>query len=149
MAIVSVRPYSPYLPLPPALPKPDSKLSNGGNKLVNGTNDKDEDASSETSYDPLFDEEPEDNPARNQTSNATHMGDTRLSTISSQKTAGNPRGPPVLDSETYGTFSSDVLMTASVDGSVVLWDRRVNSPGKGVGRLETNSKTPPWCVSVR
>ena len=67
-----------------------------------------------------------------------------------RKSAVNPRGPPLLDQSTYASYSPDVLMTASVDGQVVLWDIRVPSasPGKGVGRLEMSEKTPPWCVSV-
>lgn len=57
--------------------------------------------------------------------------------------------PPLLDSSSYSNFSSDLLMTAFVDGQVVLWDRRVSTPGQGVGRLWMSEKTPPWCLSVR
>jgi len=57
--------------------------------------------------------------------------------------------PPLLDKSNYSGYSSDLLMTAFVDGQVVLWDRRVSTLGKGVGRLEMNEKTPPWCLSVR
>jgi transcriptional activator SPT8 len=56
--------------------------------------------------------------------------------------------PPLLDRIGYSSFSSDLLMTAYVDGQVILWDRRVSSPGKGVGRLWMSEKTPPWCLSV-
>ena len=55
----------------------------------------------------------------------------------------------MLDPATYATFSPDLLMTAHFDGQVMLWDRRVHSPGKGVGRLWMSEKTPPWCMSVR
>ena len=41
-----------------------------------------------------------------------------------------------------------VLMTASIDGQVILWDTRVNAPGYGVGRLWMSERTPPWCVSA-
>lgn len=64
-------------------------------------------------------------------------------------------GPPLLDSLTAPEFSADILMTASFDGQVVLWDRRVSGGGgtgsaaKGVGRLWMHDKTPRWCVSVR
>lgn len=63
-------------------------------------------------------------------------------------------GPPLLDSTNAPAFSADVLMTASFDGQVVLWDRRVAAGGgtgshaKGVGRLWMHDKTPRWCVSV-
>lgn len=56
--------------------------------------------------------------------------------------------PPVLDPHAYVMYSSDLLLTASIDGQVILWDRRVNSTGRGVGRLWLNEKTPPWCMSV-
>jgi transcriptional activator SPT8 len=60
-----------------------------------------------------------------------------------------PKMPPVLGNGVDAAdFSSDLLMTASVDGQVVLWDVRVNESGKGVGRLWMHEKTPPWCMSV-
>lgn len=56
--------------------------------------------------------------------------------------------PPLLDPTNYATFSPDLLLTASIDGQVILWDRRTHAPGKGVGRLGLSEKTPPWCLSV-
>ncbi|KAI0798006.1 WD40-repeat-containing domain protein [Abortiporus biennis] len=56
--------------------------------------------------------------------------------------------PPILDPVSYASFSPDVLMIASIDGQISLWDKRVNSPGRGVGRLWMSEKTPPWCVSA-
>jgi len=56
--------------------------------------------------------------------------------------------PPLLDPASYATFSPDLLLTASIDGQVILWDRRTNTPGKGVGRLWLSEKTPPWCLSA-
>ena len=59
--------------------------------------------------------------------------------------------PPLLDRTSFAAYSPDVLMTAAMDGQVVLWDCRVAtpSPGRGVGRLWMSEKTPPWCLSVR
>jgi len=58
--------------------------------------------------------------------------------------------PPILDASSYATFSQDIIMTAAMDGQVVLWDCRAPSgPGYGVGRLWMSEKTPPWCLSVR
>lgn len=57
--------------------------------------------------------------------------------------------PPLLEPIGYQGYSPDLLMTAFVDGQVVLWDCRVSSPGRGVGRLWMSEKTPPWCLSVR
>ncbi|GBE81951.1 WD40-repeat-containing domain protein [Sparassis latifolia] len=62
--------------------------------------------------------------------------------------AAPKNGPPILDPTSYTAFSPDVLMTASVDGQVILWDTRVQSSGHGVGRLWMSEKTPPWCVSA-
>lgn len=58
----------------------------------------------------------------------------------------NPRkhGALLLDAAKYANFSKDILMTATFDGSILLWDRR--EPGK-VGRLE-NDRAPPWCLAV-
>jgi transcriptional activator SPT8 len=72
-----------------------------------------------------------------------HTGRSSLGVVAPPKNA-----PPLLNSSAYANFSPDLLMTASIDGQVILWDKRAQSPGKGVGRLEMNEKTPPWCLSV-
>ncbi|KAF9246312.1 WD40-repeat-containing domain protein [Melanogaster broomeanus] len=56
--------------------------------------------------------------------------------------------PPLLSAENSATFSPDILMISAIDGQIMLWDKRVNTPGKGVGRLWLSEKTPPWCVSA-
>ena len=58
--------------------------------------------------------------------------------------------PPILDAASYAAFSPDIVMTAAMDGQVVLWDcRAASGAGYGVGRLWMSEKTPPWCLSVR
>jgi len=58
--------------------------------------------------------------------------------------------PPILDASSYAAFSQDIIMTAAMDGQVVLWDcRAASGSGYGVGRLWMSEKTPPWCLSVR
>lgn len=58
--------------------------------------------------------------------------------------------PPILDAPSYAKFSHDIIMTAAMDGQVVLWDcRAASGAGYGVGRLWMGEKTPPWCLSVR
>jgi len=58
--------------------------------------------------------------------------------------------PPILDASSYAKFSHDIIMTAAMDGQVVLWDCRAPSGASyGVGRLWMGEKTPPWCLSVR
>lgn len=146
VAVVAVRPLAPLLPPP----SPAVLYTIAG---------EEDDVKSEASYDPLFDDEPEDGGAKGSATNnakntnnstTTAAANTLLVPPTSASTTRThyTRGPSVLDASTYSTFSPDVLMTASIDGSVVLWDRRVQSPGRGVGRLEMSSKTPPWCVSV-
>ena len=135
-----MRPLGPLLPPPLAPDLPNLA-------------DAEYEIKSEASYDPLFDDEPEEGaggPSKPTTSvNGIAQGPPPMSAGARGSLATFTRGPTVLDAGAYGTFSADVLLTASIDGSVVLWDRRVHNPGKGVGRLEMSSKTPPWCVSVR
>lgn len=111
----------------------------------------DSDAKSDISFDPLFDDEPETEISKPEFKLAMPTGieqqpaPSRLvpSTIPPPKNA-----PPLLDPTTYATYSPDLLLTASIDGQVIVWDRRVHSPGTGVGRLWMSDKTPPWCLSV-
>lgn len=55
---------------------------------------------------------------------------------------------PSLSPASYESYSQDVLLTSSIDGNLLLWDRRVPqaSGSKGVGSL--NSNASPWCMSV-
>ena len=102
------------------------------------------DAKSEGSdFDPLFDDEDE-----NQKPGGLAMP--------AESSAPAPKHiPPVLDTQRWVTFSPDILMTASIDGQIVLWDKRVKTSGydpfngwQGVGRLYMSEKTRPWCMSV-
>lgn len=115
-----------------------------------------DDSKSDGSYDPLFDE-----PEADVIPELTNGSQDRGMDLSLPGTVPNPHfnrhmpsstvpknAPPLLDPHTYSTYSSDVLMTASIDGQIFLWDRRVETHGKGVGRLFMNERTPPWCVSV-
>lgn len=131
-----------------------------------------EDARSDTSFDPLFDDPEGDTgddfmfppqpvqDAPESTQLSMPGGSTAQPSLASSTThikqavgtgaaAPAPKNaPPVLDPLSYTMFSPDMLLTASIDGQVVLWDRRVHTPGRGVGRLWMSEKTPPWCVSV-
>ncbi|WVQ68267.1 uncharacterized protein L199_006474 [Kwoniella botswanensis] len=58
---------------------------------------------------------------------------------------------PLLSHTSYKAFSEDVLLTSSMDGQVVLIDRRVppnEGTGVGVGRLMPGERAPPWCMSA-
>lgn len=133
---------------------------------------QDMDSKSDGSYDPLFDADPDelendqkdilmtslDLPGTHESSLAMPMGmqppqlqpqqpaPTLRATLGSIPPPKN--APPILDDASSATYSPDVLLSASIDGQVILWDRRVHTPGKGVGRLWMSEKTPPWCLSV-
>lgn len=120
---------------------------------------KDEDEKSD--FDPLFDDEPDGDfvlasdlkPQALPNAMATtpvvpsqfnQLQQNRQSTVFRNA----PGAPPPLDPVSYSAFSPDILMTAAIDGQVMLWDRRVHTPGYGVGSLPLGEKTRPWCVSV-
>ncbi|KAI6132192.1 WD40 repeat-like protein [Pisolithus croceorrhizus] len=122
---------------------------------------------------PLFDDEPDadgevdstspvDGSGANQTVNfkkesasmsrhaSLAVPDAKFALPNQQAAAGDAtNAPPLLNPESSAAFSPDILMIAAIDGQVMLWDKRVNTPGRGVGRLWMSEKTPPWCVSVR
>ncbi|WRT68201.1 uncharacterized protein IL334_005176 [Kwoniella shivajii] len=58
---------------------------------------------------------------------------------------------PLLSPTSYKSFSDDVVLTSSMDGQVVLIDRRIpasEGAGVGVGRLMPGERAPPWCMSA-
>ena len=120
----------------------------------------DSDVRSDASFDPLFDDVPEETPH----SHSAIPTESKLampgSTTQPQTSLLPPRptttfipppknAPPLLDFASYSTYSPELLLTASIDGQVILWDRRVQTSGSGVGRLWMSEKTPPWCLSVQ
>lgn len=121
----------------------------------------DSDAKSDASFDPLFDDEPEGSEPLSAglavpskfSQFVGHPDPTKApppSTAPAPRAIAPPKNaPPLLDPATSGAFSPDILMTASIDGQVILWDKRAYTPGTGVGRLWMSEKTPPWCLSVR
>lgn len=115
----------------------------------------DSDARSDASFDPLFDDVPEESlPASSHSETKLAMPGSSNSqqaqtTRGTSTTIPPPKGaPPLFDPASYANSSPELLMTAYIDGQVILWDRRVQSPGRGVGRLWMSEKTPPWCLSV-
>jgi transcriptional activator SPT8 len=60
---------------------------------------------------------------------------------------GAARGIPLLTRTSYAAFSSDIMMTSTMDGQVTLMDRRMPEGGR-VGRLQGGEKAPPWCMSA-
>ncbi|KAF8509259.1 WD40-repeat-containing domain protein [Gautieria morchelliformis] len=142
--------------------------SDGGKQDVTGdvdnsvqvTQSKPEaEAKSEASYDPLFDDEPDGVQPKQDPNSAPAFpapakpnGVTPASHKLPSAQAGlvpPPKKPtiPLLDPVSYGEYSSDILLAASIDGQVVLWDRRTQT-NRGVGRLEMSEKCPPWCLSA-
>ena len=126
------------------------------------------DVRSDASFDPLFDDVPEETPQSHSAipteSKLAMPGGTQPQTPLSQTPLPQtplpqPRpttfipppknAPPLLDFASYSAYSPELLLTASIDGQVILWDRRVQTSGTGVGRLWMSEKTPPWCLSVQ
>jgi transcriptional activator SPT8 len=66
-----------------------------------------------------------------------------------QKSAlGSLTGSSGFDAD-VSQFSQDVLLTSTLGGQVMLWDRRIKPDGKGgVHALPLPDKTPPWCASA-
>lgn len=156
---------------------PQQQMSNSS-ASQNGIPIQESDAKSDASFDPLFDDEP-DPDGEGDNHSAPDGGVGSLTAIShkesvspglavpdgvasdatsqpqqtarsSQNSVAPPKNaPPLLGAENSCTLSPDILMISAIDGQVMLWDKRVNTPGKGVGRLWLSEKTPPWCVSVR
>jgi transcriptional activator SPT8 len=147
---------------------------------ISNTSTQDSDAKSDTSFDPLFDDEPDpDGEGKNPPAPDGSAGRTKSSHKESAASSGHAslaipetgssdpttqaqaarswsssvappkNAPPLLSGENSCTFSPDILMISAIDGQIMLWDKRVDTPGKGVGRLWLSEKTPPWCVSVR
>ena len=116
------------------------------------------DGHSDASFDPLFDDVPEEIP-QSQSALPTESKLAMPGGAQPQTPLPQPRlttfipppknAPPLLDFESYSTYSPELLLTASIDGQVILWDRRVQTSGTGVGRLWMSEKTPPWCLSVQ
>ncbi|GLB34897.1 putative WD40 repeats [Lyophyllum shimeji] len=107
------------------------------------------DAKSDASFDPLFDDEA-DAPDHPKVDGALQNPQTQYNAprATQSQSLAPKNAPPLLDPASYATFSPDLLLTASIDGQVILWDRRANTPGSGVGRLWMSEKTPPWCLSA-
>jgi transcriptional activator SPT8 len=123
------------------------------------------DNKSDTSFDPLFDDEQDAEPDENGTalpnSHPETMFDVPNSSLAmpvSHLTTTPTIKPISVFCSTqkrsisarwaaYSMFSSDILMTASIDGQVILWDKRARSSGDsarngggGVGRLWMSEK---------
>lgn len=153
--------------------------SNGSLDPLSNPKTQDADATSDASFDPLFDGEPDaegefdnENPTPDEfgafrsqapqgdgsiTGNKASLAVPDAPNLGQQQAARSPQhsvappknAPPLLDAANSSTFSPDILMIGAIDGQIMLWDKRVNTPGTGVGRLWMSEKTPPWCVSVR
>ncbi|KAF7331824.1 MT-A70-domain-containing protein [Mycena kentingensis (nom. inval.)] len=134
LAAIAVRPLRTN---PFDIPNVNGTSQGSSTTLVdsNANQPMDTDAKSDASFDPLFDDEPETTPQVKQ--------QTGTPALPSRAIAHN--APPLLDSNINASFSPDILLTAAIDGQVMLWDRRAQN---SVGRLWMSEKTPPWCLSA-
>jgi len=158
--------------------QPQTLNASASQNGISNTSTQDSDAKSDTSFDPLFDDEPDpDGEGNNPPAPDSSAGRIKSSHKESASSSGHAslavpetgssdsqaqqaaqswpssvappkNAPPLLSAENSCTFSPDILMISAIDGQIMLWDKRVDSPGKGVGRLWLSEKTPPWCVSA-
>ncbi|KIM58865.1 hypothetical protein SCLCIDRAFT_1218211 [Scleroderma citrinum Foug A] len=159
----------------------DASAAFANHRTISNRPTQDTDTKSDTSFDPLFDDEPDadgeiddhspkDGGSANQAVLAPQNATAPMSgpvgiavpdassfnqeikpvaRLSQGCGVAPPKNaPPLLSSDNSATFSPDILMIAAIDGQIMLWDKRVSSPGKGVGRMWMSEKTPPWCVSA-
>lgn len=164
LACVAVRPlYANHVELSKPDVQSSSQLSSGttlvdsssgfGGSQAYASQPADSDAKSDASFDPLFDDEEEAETSGTAPPKPTQFVGSgqkpALPNAAPPRAIAPPKNaPPLLDAATCGALSADVLMTASIDGQVILWDKRAHTPGTGVGRLWMSEKTPPWCLSV-
>lgn len=50
------------------------------------------------------------------------------------------------DTQLWNQKNQNTLMTTSIDGQSLIWDRR--EPSKAARKLKVPDRTPPWCLSV-
>lgn len=55
---------------------------------------------------------------------------------------------PAFGEASLPLLSDDVLLSSSIDGQVLLWDRRTDGRG-AIRRLPVPEGTPPWSMQVR
>lgn len=58
-----------------------------------------------------------------------------------------PNEPVEDQSLLWNNKNPNIMLTTSVDGQCLLWDRR--EPTQAAKRLPIPDRTPPWCLSVR
>lgn len=66
---------------------------------------------------------------------------------SSQRLKSTASTSSSFDSPT-SSFSNDLLLTTTLSGQAILWDRRIPSLKTGVRSIPIPGKTPPWCSSA-
>lgn len=109
---------------------PDGNSSGSDNSLFGDDDSSDEDEDEEDE-----DEDPEE---------AARKREEKKARKRMAKKAANGSG---VQKGGSAAQSPDLLMTAYIDGQVLLWDRRAPPQSKPL-RLEMGEKSPPWCVSV-
>ncbi|KAI9017939.1 WD40-repeat-containing domain protein [Phycomyces nitens] len=63
-----------------------------------------------------------------------------------QDTTDLPEAAPTDPSLIWDQKNPDILLTTSVDGQCLLWDRR--EPSSDARKLGVPERTPPWCLSA-
>lgn len=145
ISTIEFRPLAPS-PLAPTSPALSASSSTGVaaslvNKPVNGraTSPK-----SDEPFDPLFDNQDSDVDADGD------VDDEQTATSSTLPARPPPRNVPIVGrAKDLPELSNDVFLSTSIDGQIMIWDRRIKGDGKGGVRKLENSKNGGWCSSVR
>ncbi|KAG8878849.1 Transcription factor spt8 [Tulasnella sp. 332] len=123
---------------------------NGGILPSNSLRDPNDDGDSHSSSsdNSLFGDDDDDDDSGDDGDNSPKQSKTARRKLTGR--SDRPNGIPSAASgsgRSSVTQSPDLLMTAYIDGQVLLWDRRASPQSKPL-RLEMGEKSPPWCVSA-
>ncbi|KAG8877762.1 hypothetical protein FRB97_003134 [Tulasnella sp. 331] len=124
---------------------------NGGILPSNSLRDPNDDGDSHSSSsdNSLFGDDDDDDDSGDDGDNSPKQSKTARRKLTGR--SDRPNGIPSAASgsgRSSVTQSPDLLMTAYIDGQVLLWDRRASPQSKPL-RLEMGEKSPPWCVSYK
>lgn len=103
-------------------------------------------ATPDDAFDPLFDQGSDVDADGDVDDDPSHAPMTQ----SSLPVIPPPRNVPIVGkTSNLPELSTDVFLSTSIDGQVMIWDRRIKGEGKGGVRKLENTKNAGWCSSVR
>ena len=143
ISTLEFRPLTPPVPTSPSL-SASSSTGVAASLVNNPTNGRASSPKSDEAFDPLFDSQDSDVDADGD------EDDEPTATSSTLPPRPPARNVPILGrAEDLPELSSDVFLSSSIDGAIMIWDRRIEGDGKGGVRRLDSSKNGGWCSSVR